>query len=113
MLLKKITCNFFVADLVVLASNLSSRIAFIQVAIWRHCIVFFDAFVASQNLVGQSLLFAKSDRKQSQKNQRFHGDVILKVATLKLTSVLVNFITGNIISVLNKRPPRQTGQRVS
>ena len=91
MLLKKITCNFFVADLVVLASNLSSRIAFIQVAIWRHCIVFSLAFIASQNLVGQSLPLAESDREQSQKNQIFDGDVILMMTTLKLTSLLANF----------------------
>ena len=101
MLLKKITCNFFVADLVVLASNLSSRIALIRVAIWRlSSIVLSLAFVASQNLGGQILFFAESDREQSgqrsQKNQIFHGAVILMMTTLKLTSLLANFITGNI-----------------
>ena len=100
-MLLKITRNCFEADIIVLASNLGSRIALIRVAIWRlSSIVLSLAFVASQNLFGQSLLLAKSDREQSgqrsQKNQIFHGAVILMMTTLKLTSLLVNFITGNI-----------------
>ena len=47
------------------------------------------AFEASQNLDGQGLFLAKSDRQQSgqrsPKNPRFHGVVILKMASLKLT----------------------------